>query len=540
MTTYRNANQALPDLLRRVLVDGQLTDSRNGRTKELTMQQITLTDPSPAEITVPGRKVSLPAQIAETMWLLAGRNDIEWLQHYLPRAAEFSDDGKTWRGGYGPRLRDWAYEHDGQMWSSGIDQLAHVVQLLKEDPTTRRAVLNIYNPSIDTEPGKDIPCNNWVHLLPRDGVLHAHVAIRSNDLMWGWSGINSFEWTSLLTIVAGLTGLQRGSITFSISSLHLYEHHWDKARTIFAESQDTPLDHFTKANPEFNFTPARWHDASTLQQFDKLVESWFQIEGQIRKGGLSDALLLQVDAFPEPMLRSWLQVLLAWHHNDGNLADELRGTSLFKALTLSPKRKVPIPPMQRPQRPTQSDRAAFTVFATKLHAEKNAAYGDSWKRRGEMLGIMANIARKVDRLGVPGGGDTAADTAIDLLVYLIKYDLWLRQQSGAQDAPTAGQSHVAAVDLHLQHLETNAPRLGELGSDDLVRDITTKFDTLELYVEEKRASRGTMVQALVQLTYPLAVRLWTKEQAAEVPVGHAERNATRPFNGYDIHEDLIA
>ena len=532
MTTYRNANQALPDLLRRVLVDGQLTDSRNGRTKELTMQQITLTDPSPAEITVPGRKVSLPAQIAETMWLLAGRNDIEWLQYYLPRAAEFSDDGKTWRGGYGPRLRKWGWGDEPNF--HGVDQLAHVVDLLKADPATRRAVLNIYDPSIDTQPGKDIPCNNWVHLLPRDGVLHAHVAIRSNDLMWGWSGINSFEWTSLLTIVAGLTGLQRGGITFSTSSLHLYEHHWDKARTILAKAQDTVWVAHPTPGPAFNFTLNPWDNTSSLEQFDKLVESWFQIEGQIRKGGLSDALLLQVDSFPEPLLRSWLQVLLAWHHNDGDLAKELRGTSLYWALELSPQRKVPIPPMQRPQRPTQSDRAAFTVFATKLHAEKNAAYGDSWKRRGEMLGIMANIARKVDRLGVPGGGDTAADTAIDLLVYLIKYDLWLRQQSGAQDAPTAGQSHVAAVDLHLQHLETNAPRLGELGSDDLVRDITTKFDTLELYVEEKRASRGTMVQALVQLTYPLAVRLWTKEQAAEVPVGHAERNATRPFNGYAV------
>lgn len=519
MTTYRNANEALPDLLRQVLVKGHLTESRNGRTKELTMQQITLTDPSPAEITVPGRKVSLPAQIAETMWLLAGRNDIEWLSHYLPRAAEFSDDGKTWRGGYGPRLRDFG----GTPSLEGTDQLAHVVRLLEEDPTTRRAVLNIYNPEVDTEPGKDIPCNNWVHLLPRDGVLHAHVAIRSNDLMWGWSGINSFEWTSLLTIVAGLTGLQRGSITFSISSLHLYEHHWDKARHILAQAQDFgPSQQYTP-NPEFSpRTPQ-------LAYFDELVEGWFQLEGQIRKGGLSTALLQQVDGFPEPMLRSWLLVLLAWHHNDGELARELRGTSLYAALKLSPERKVPIPEMRRPQ--PKVNRAEFTVFCTKLHAEKNAAYGDSWKRRGEMLGIMANIARKVDRLGVPGGGDTAADTAIDMLVYLIKYNLWLRQQSGAQDAPTEGKSHVHAVDAHLQFLEHNAPYLDPLSAEDLVAEITTKFDTLELYVEEKRASRATLVESLIQLTYPLAVRLWGREQLQAK--WHAG-NATRPFNGYAV------
>jgi thymidylate synthase len=532
MTTYRNANEALPALLRQVLVDGQLTESRNGRTKELTMQQITLTAPSPAEITVPGRRVSLPAQIAETMWLLAGRNDIEWLQHYLPRAAEFSDDGKTWRGGYGPRLRAFRGAMNSDSCVGTVDQLAHVVDLLKEDPTTRRAVLAIYDPAIDTEPGKDIPCNNWVHLLPRDGVLHAHVAIRSNDLMWGWSGINSFEWTQLLTVVAGLTGLKRGSITFSISSLHLYEHHWDKARTILAQSQDTPLRHFTKPNPEFEC------DGGSLDTFDELVERWFKLEGQIRKGGLSDTLLHQVRNFPEPMLRSWLLVLLAWHHNDGELAQELQGTSLFAALAASPKRKV-TPVAGALQQPTQSDRVHFTVFATKLHAEKNAAYGDSWKRRGEMLGIMANIARKVDRLGVPGGGDTAADTAIDLLVYLIKYNLWLRQQSGALDAPVVGQSHVHAVDRHLQYLETEGPRLDPLSNIDIIREITGKFDTLELYVEEKRASRATLVESLVQLAYPLAVRLWVAE-GKEATVGHAERNATRAFNGYATTEELPA
>ena len=148
------------------------------------MQSFTLTEPQEAILTTPGRNVSLPAQIAETMWVLAGRNDVDWLSRYLPRAAEFADDGKHWRGGYGPRLRVWeAMDSRGEYY---VDQLAHIVRLLTEDSETRRAVFNIYNPAIDTEPGKDIPCNNWVHFLPRAGFLHAHVAIRSNDLFWGW------------------------------------------------------------------------------------------------------------------------------------------------------------------------------------------------------------------------------------------------------------------------------------------------------------------------------------------------------------------
>lgn len=503
---YRNATEALPRLLERVLTEGHKTASRNGDTLELAMTQTTLAQPD-LYITTPGRRVSLPAQIAETMWLLAGRNDIEWLSHYLPRARDFSDDGKTWRGGYGPRLRCW------EGGTNDVDQMAHVVKLLKDDPTTRRAVLAIYDPSIDSTPGKDIPCNNWVHLLPRDGVLHGHVAIRSNDLFWGWSGINAFEWTALLQVVAGLTGLRPGSITFSTSSLHLYERHFDRAQAIVDKVGRHPQATTFKASPRFTFV------GNGIQSFDALVARWFDIESLIRDNDPLTARAIQ--EFPEPLMQSWLYALQAWNMNDLALAGHLRGTALFQALSTSPKAKAPA---AAPVQSTQASRIAFTGFATKLHAEKNAAYGDSWKKRGEMLGIMANIARKVDRLGVPGGGDTASDTAVDMLVYLIKYHLWLRQQAGAHDAPTEGQSHVSAVEWHLRHLERNAPDSGAT-DDQLINDLRAQFDVLEHLVEEKRANRADHVAELIQDAYLLAVRLWAAEQWRAA-------NATRSFDGY--------
>lgn len=67
----------------------------------------------------------------------------------------------------------------------------------------------------------------------------------------------------------------------------------------------------------------------------------------------------------------------------------------------------------------------------RLHAEKDAAYSNAWKRRGELISIIANIARKVDRLEqVAAGGpitrdESLVDTAIDLLVYGLKYQTYL-------------------------------------------------------------------------------------------------------------------
>lgn len=80
--------------------------------------------------------------------------------------------------------------------------------------------------------------------------------------------------------------------------------------------------------------------------------------------------------------------------------------------------------------------SAFVESVRRLHHLKDAAYQDAWKKRGEVMSIMANIARKVDRLEyVTAGGPTTPDeslidTAIDLLVYSLKYQTYLADQDG--------------------------------------------------------------------------------------------------------------
>jgi hypothetical protein len=69
-----------------------------------------------------------------------------------------------------------------------------------------------------------------------------------------------------------------------------------------------------------------------------------------------------------------------------------------------------------------------------LHRSKDAAYGNSWKKRGELISIAANLARKVDRIeqvvdGAATGRETLLDTAVDLLVYAVKYETFLADQS---------------------------------------------------------------------------------------------------------------
>lgn len=79
---------------------------------------------------------------------------------------------------------------------------------------------------------------------------------------------------------------------------------------------------------------------------------------------------------------------------------------------------------------------------TRLHRVKDRVYRDAWRKRGEVVGVFANIARKYDRLEIGIGEaddstlETLGDTTGDLCIYAGKYLTWL-----AETHPEAFESH---------------------------------------------------------------------------------------------------
>ncbi len=475
-----NANQTLKQLLRDVLYSGTDVPSRVGSTKELTFVNFTVGNPQDRYITLPGRKVSVPAQIAETMWVLAGRNDTDWLSAYLPQAPTFADDGKHWRAGYGPRLRGWR----ASGIDDGVDQLTNVIELLKKDPTTRRAVISIWDPTTDVGDSKDIPCNNWLHFLCRDGKLNLNVAIRSNDLMWGWSGINFFEWSVLLEIVANHAGLEVGQLHFNVSSLHLYERHFEKAKRIV----EAPL--------EASAAHGKIITYDGRAGLDNLVAKFFEIEQDIRNGDLKT-----IETMPDPLFWSWLWAIAYYWGHEETAAMMLEGSDIINALKLSPKRKQPVdvgPLIQRMQL---------------LHTEKSLAYGDSWKKRGELFSIIPNIARKVDRIlaKTETSDETKLDTAMDLVVYLAKYSCWV-EDVDALIPPTTEEENLRIDSLVRMYAETPQKAVTEQRFDDL------------LHAVESRDIREPALGYLIEQAVGYLVKLWSG------PEGRALRNEKRSWN----------
>lgn len=300
---FRNAAEAFVGKLAEIGENGTIVNVRGSLTREICHQFLTLEHPLERCIVVPGRRNNVFAAIAETVWVLAGRNDLAFLSHYLPRAANFSDDaGVTWRAGYGPRLRS---------WRGSLDQLAQVVRLLGESESTRRAVISLFDPSDDFQDSNDVPCTNWLHFTVRNGAVDLSVAVRSNDLVWGFSGINTFEWSVLQEMVAYWLGRTVGVASYFISSLHVYERHFDRANEILKGRSDEVYEQ----SPTIRF-------ATAFDDLSSCLAEWFRLEEAIRNGS---ATMPSVLAFRDPLLRDFLAMLAAfWAFQSGNYAEAQR------------------------------------------------------------------------------------------------------------------------------------------------------------------------------------------------------------------------
>lgn len=210
----RNVNEALPLALHLVKETGIPVVSRGMQTLEVPGPVFT-TYQNPCERVLmdPVRDANPFFHFFESLWILAGANTVQMPRFFLNRITDYSDNQNTFHGAYGHRLRN----------AHGVDQLLRVVQLLRQKPDTRQAVLSIWKPEYDLgADSKDIPCNDMLMFKVRDERLHLTVCNRSNDIIWGAYGANAVQFSILLEWVAAASGLPVGTYTQMSDSLHVY------------------------------------------------------------------------------------------------------------------------------------------------------------------------------------------------------------------------------------------------------------------------------------------------------------------------------
>lgn len=218
----------------------------------------------------------------EALWMLNGRNDLTFPQKFNKNFSDYSDNGQTVWGAYGWRWRDFF----------GMDQLEAIISLLRNDPTSRRAVLQMWAPDGDLIPysftnegglrSKDIPCNTCIYFKIRDGLLNMTVSNRSNDMIWGAYGANAVHMSMLHEYMAEKLNVKMGVMRQVSDSFHVYldgrgGELWAKLRDHRAqlENEGNPYDKYEIKPYPMGSDNMHW-DAS-LEHFFELVDAGVEI-----------------------------------------------------------------------------------------------------------------------------------------------------------------------------------------------------------------------------------------------------------------------
>lgn len=217
------ANTVWQDTLKRVYETGEDQEPRGMKTKEIEGSGYGPI-PMPAYIDLVDRKVNAKFMHREAAWIISGNNRLAFLTEVLKSYANYSDNGVTLEGAYGPKV---------------IDQLNYVVDSIQADNSTRQAVINIWRER--PRPSKDIPCTLSMQFLMRkrkDGTnrLDMITTMRSNDIVLGYTfDVYTFSMVAnsvrLLLKERGIDipldeDGSYGNLYVNPGSLHVYERHY--------------------------------------------------------------------------------------------------------------------------------------------------------------------------------------------------------------------------------------------------------------------------------------------------------------------------
>ena len=224
---FETIEQSYAPLIDALIKEGQPVAPRGLGTRELSPVSITINDPRRNVISDACRRLNYGFMNAEFAWIMSQSNEA-WIAHYNKNWLSFSDDGETLNGAYGDRV----FRYRGP--SKIIDQFEAAYEQLKADPLSRQATIVLFNPELDYRETKDKPCTNLMRFKIRNGKLQMIVFMRSNDVILGYP-YDVFNFTSLQAVMASKLGVELGSYTHIVDSMHIYEDSVAWGQAIAAE-----------------------------------------------------------------------------------------------------------------------------------------------------------------------------------------------------------------------------------------------------------------------------------------------------------------
>jgi thymidylate synthase len=151
--------------------------------------------------------------------------EAEW-QWYLsgdPNADAIAEKAKIWK-----LMQDEdgnVNSNYGYQWIRN-NQIYKVIDMLKKDPTTRKASVSMYDGKEIDKYSKDTICTYSINFQLHNDKLNMSVLMRSNDLVFGFCN-DQYCFSKLQELVAQEVGLPMGQYFHYSDNLHIYKRHWN-------------------------------------------------------------------------------------------------------------------------------------------------------------------------------------------------------------------------------------------------------------------------------------------------------------------------
>ncbi len=264
LISHETLDDALLDLYPRLL--GRSNDTvaaSRGETAEIIGALIEIKNPR-ARLSRSETRGKLFSSLGELLWYLSRDNRLDFIARYVPRYRDETEDGVTIFGGYGPRL----------FGQRGHDQVGNVIELLRRRPTSRRAVIQIFDKEDIATIHKEVPCTTTLQFFVRNDNLDMITTMRSNDAYWGLPH-DVFCFTMLQEIIARSLGKDVGIYRHFVGSLHLYKDHWEDAQHLVDERYQQRI-----AMPEMPLGDP-WAAIATVLEAEQRVRNGEEIDVSI-------------------------------------------------------------------------------------------------------------------------------------------------------------------------------------------------------------------------------------------------------------------
>jgi len=220
------------DLIKHVIDHGITKEDRTGTgTKSVFGYQMRF-DLSEGFPMVTTKKLHLKSIIYELLWFLKGDTNIQYLND---NGVKIWDAWADERGDLGP-----VYGYQWRNWNgNGIDQIAEVVETIKNNPDSRRMMVSAWNPSVLPDTSRSFaenvasnkaalpPCHAFFQFYVSDGKLSCQLYQRSADIFLGVP-FNIASYALLTMMIAQVTGLGYGDFIHTFGDAHIYNNHMEQ------------------------------------------------------------------------------------------------------------------------------------------------------------------------------------------------------------------------------------------------------------------------------------------------------------------------